>query len=116
MSVVPKGHRPAAGLSPMRILAGLLQPLEAETPYGGRSVTYDSLGVAWLAIRERRRRERTDAGVIRTVEVMTADSRADPRLAEGRVLRFGGGDWAIVMIDTETGSPGRVLLSLERGR
>jgi hypothetical protein len=100
----------------MRILAGLLQPVEAETPYGGRSVTYDSLGVVWLAAGDRRRRERTDAGMVRAIETMTAETRADPRLTEGRVLRFGGADWAIVMIDTDAGSPGRVSLSLERGR
>ena len=100
----------------MRILAALLQPVETETPYGGRSVTYDSLGVVWLAAGDRRRRERSEAGVTRAIEVMTAEARADPRLVEGRVLRFGGGDWAVVAIDADAGSPGRVSLSLERGR
>ena len=100
----------------MRALAGLLQPVEAETPYGGRSVTYDSLGVVWLAAGERRRRERTEAGVTRAIETMTAETRADPRLVEGRVLRFGGRDWAIAAIDADPGAPGRVSLSLERGR
>ncbi len=100
----------------MRILAGVLQPVETETPYGGRSVTSDSLGVVWLATDARRRRERTEAGVTRTFEAMTVETRADPRLVKGRVLRFGGGDWAIVMIDTEARLPGRVSLSLERAR
>ena len=100
----------------MRVLAGLLQPVEAETPYGGRSVTYDSLGVVWLAAGERRRRERTEAGVTRAIKTMTAETRADPRLVEGRVLRFGGRDWAIAAIDADPGAPGRVSLGLERGR
>jgi len=100
----------------MRVLAGLLQPVEAETPYGGRSVTYDSLGVVWLAAGERRRRERTEAGVTRAVETMTAETRADPRLVEGRVLRFGGGDWVIVAVDVAADVPGRVSVSLERRR
>ncbi len=100
----------------MRTLAELLQPVESETPYGGRVVSYDSLGVVWLATGDRRRRERTEDGAVRTVEAMTAETRADPRLGEGRVLRFGGGDWAIAAIAAEAASPGRVSLSLERGR
>ena len=100
----------------MRTLADLLQPVETETPYGGRVVNYDGLGVVWLAMGDRRRRERADAGAIWTVEGMTAEARADPRLTEGRVLRFGGGDWAIATIAAEGASPGRVLMSLERGR
>ena len=100
----------------MRILAGLLQPVETETPYGGRSVSYDSLGVVWLATGDCRRRERIDGGVTRAIETMTAETRADPRLVEGRVLRFGGGDWAIVAIEADGRAPGRVALSLERGR
>lgn len=32
----------------MRVLAGLFQPMEAETPYGGRSVSFEAVGSAWL--------------------------------------------------------------------
>ena len=100
----------------MRILANLFEVLEAETPYGGRATTYEALGVAWLGLGARRRRERTEAGVARGIETLSAETRADPRLAEGRVLRFGGADWEIVAVDGVGGRPGRVALGLERAR
>ena len=46
----------------------------------------------------------------------TLDVRAAVGVAEGRVLRFGGGDWSVVGIDGVDGRPGRVELALERGR
>lgn len=99
----------------MRVLASLWTPVEAQTPYGGRVVSYEAAGSAWLACGARRRREVRDgeAGP-RGIETMTAETRADPRLVEGRVLRFGGGDWAIRAVDAPT--PGRARLSLERTR
>lgn len=100
----------------MRVLAQLLEPVEAETPYGGRSVTYEPLGTVWLKLAGRRWRERTEAGVTSAVEVATAEVRADPRLAEGRVIRFGGADWAIGAIHGDPDRPGRATLSLERSR
>ena len=100
----------------MRILANLFEVVEAETAQGGRTTTYEALGVAWLALGARRRRERTEAGVTRGIEVLSAETRADARLAQGRVLRFGGADWAIVAVDGVDGRPGRVTLGLERAR
>lgn len=101
----------------MRVLAALLEPVEAVTPQGGRTVIYEPLGTAWLALGQRRRRERTEEGEgARGVETLGAETRADARLAEGRVLRFGGADWLIVSAQGEPGRPGRMLLSLERGR
>jgi hypothetical protein len=47
------------------------------------------------------------------VETVTAETRSDPRLAEGRVLGFGGGDWRIVSGETVGG---RAILNLERVR
>lgn len=98
----------------MRILAGLFQPVEAETPYGGRSVTFEAVGSAWLKCGARRRTERGEGDQRRAVEAMGAEARADPRLMIGRVLRFGGADWRIVAI--QDGRPGRVGLDLERMR
>ena len=100
----------------MRTLAELLEPSQTETPYGGQAITFELLGVAWLEPGARRARERTEAGISRTVETLEAGVRADPRLTEGRVLRFGGGDWTIRRYDAEPGRPGRAGLSLERGR
>ncbi|WP_309630020.1 head-tail adaptor protein [Brevundimonas sp.] len=100
----------------MRVLAELLEPVEAETPYGGRAVSYEPLGAVWLRLDERRRRERTEAGVTSSVEVATAETRADPRLAERRVIRFGGADWVISTIDGNPDRPGRVTLNIERTR
>lgn len=97
----------------MKTLAGLFEPLEAETSYGGRSVTWEPLGPAWLKLGARRRRERAEAGGLRAVETVTAETRADVRLAPGRMLRFGGGDWRIVSGETVGG---RAILNLERRR
>lgn len=100
----------------MRVLAGLFEAIEGETPFGGRSRSWQVVGSAWLRLEGRRRRERTEAGVSRAVEAATAETRADPRLVEGRMLRFGGGDWRIVMVETDGMRPGRVKLNLERAR
>lgn len=95
----------------MKALAELFEPLEVETPYGGRSVTWELLGSAWLKLGARRRRERSESGGVRTIETVTAETRADVRLAPGRMLRFGGGDWRIVSGETVGG---RAILNLER--
>jgi hypothetical protein len=96
------------------VLAGLFEVEEAETPYGGMAVTYEPLGHAWLKMGARRRRERTEAGRATSVETTTAETRVDPRLRPGRVLRFGGADWTIVLVEVEAERPGRAKLSLER--
>lgn len=100
----------------MRTLAELWQPVEAATPYGGQVVSYEALGVVWLRLGDVRARERTDGGVTRLVEGMQAVTRADPRLVEGRVLRFGGADWAVAAVEVEAGQAGWVMLRLERAR
>ncbi|MFN4091364.1 MAG: phage head-tail adapter protein [Brevundimonas sp.] len=100
----------------MRWLAGLFEPIESETPFGGRAVSWQARGSAWLKLEGRRRRERTEAGVTRVIEAATAEARVDARLIEGRMLRFGGGDWTIVMVETDDTRPGRMKLSLERAR
>lgn len=100
----------------MRTLAQLLEPVEAETPYGGRVVSYESLGSVWLRIDGQRRRKRTEAGVTSTVESAAAATRADSRLSEGRVVRFGGGDWLIEAVNVDPDRLGRVTLNIERTR
>ena len=95
------------------MLAGLFEGVEAVTPYGGRSVTWEPGGSAWLKLGARRRRERDEAGGRRAVETVTAETRADPRLTVGRVLRFSGADWRIVSGETVGG---RAILNLERMR
>ncbi|QTC93143.1 phage head-tail adapter protein [Brevundimonas goettingensis] len=100
----------------MRVLAELLQPVEGETPYGGRTRSYEPLGMVWLKTFTTRRREKSDGGATRIVDAMTVETRTDPRLVEGRVLRFGGGDWAVTGQQGVGGRPGRVELTLERGR
>ena len=100
----------------MRLICELLQPVEAETPYGGRVVSYEPLGVVWLRLGTPRRRERTEAGVTSAVDMAEAETRADPRLVEGRVLRFGGGDWTLAGVNPDPDRPGRANLKLERVR
>jgi len=98
----------------VRILAGLFQPVETETPYGGRSVMFEAVGSAWLKCGARRRTERGEGDQRRAVETMGAEVRADARLMIGRVLRFGGADWRIAGM--EDAQPGRAKLDLERVR
>ncbi len=95
------------------LLAQVFEVVEAETPYGGRSLTYEPIGSAWLRLGPTRRRERSEAGASTVAETLMAESRSDPRLVAGRVLRFNGGDWRIV-----SGEPanGRSILNLERTR
>ncbi len=97
----------------MKVLAELRQGVESETPYGGRAVSWEPLGWAWLKLGARRRREKSEPGGTRAVETVTAETRSDARLAEGRVLRFAGGDWRIVSGETVGG---RAILNLERIR
>ena len=101
----------------MRVLAALVRPIESETAYGGRAVSYEAAGTVWLACGARRQSRRTDAGegVARPVELMKADCRVDARVTPGRVLRFGGGDGRIEAAAPE-GAPGRLALTLERVR
>ncbi|MGZ9098282.1 MAG: phage head-tail adapter protein [Brevundimonas sp.] len=95
------------------MLAELLQGVESETPYGGRAVSWEPLGSAWLKLGARRRREKNEPGGARAVEAVTAETRSDVRLTAGRMLRFGGGDWRIVAGETVGG---RAILNLERTR
>jgi hypothetical protein len=95
----------------VRALAGLFEGVETETPYGGRAVSWEPLGSAWLKLGKPRRRERSEAGGLRAVETLTAETRADIRLASRRMLRFGGADWRIVSSETVGG---QAILNLER--
>jgi hypothetical protein len=97
----------------VKVLAELLQGVESETPYGGRAVSWEPLGSAWLKLGARRRREKSEFGRTRAVETVTAETRSDVRLEAGRVLRFGGGDWRILSGETVGG---RAILNLERMR
>jgi len=97
----------------LKVMAGLFAGLESETPSGGRAVFWEPLGSAWLKLGRRRRRERSEAGGVRAIETVTAETRSDARLEAGRMLRFGGGDWRIVTGETVGG---RAILGLERMR
>lgn len=94
----------------MRVLAELAEGLESQTPYGGRAVSWEPIGSAWLKLGPRRRRERSEPGGARVIESMTAEARADARLTAERVLRFCGDDWRIRSVETVGG---QAILSLE---
>ena len=49
----------------MKVLAELLRGVESETPYGGRAVSWEPLGWAWLKLGARHRRERSEPGGLR---------------------------------------------------
>lgn len=100
----------------MRVVAGLHRPVEVETPYGGRAVSYEPMGALWLALGARRRRQRTEAGATQGVEILTAATRADPRLAPGLTVRFGGADWRIESVAPDPERAGRARLEMERAR
>lgn len=95
----------------MRVLAELVEGLESQTPYGGRAVSWEPVGSAWLKLGPRRRREKSEPGGARVTEMMTAETRADGRLVPERVLRFGGADWRIRAVETVGG---QAILNLER--
>lgn len=95
----------------MRVLADLYEGVESLTPYGGRAVSWEPLGVAWLKLGPRRMHDRREAGGVRTVETVTAESRSDPRLTPERMLRFGGADWRVRAVETVGGL---AILRLER--
>lgn len=95
------------------LLAELVEVIEAETPYGGRSRTYEPLGFVWLKPGPARLHRRGEAGVSETRETTTAEARADGRLTAGRLLKFGGADWRIAAGETVGG---RAILNLERTR
>lgn len=95
----------------MRVLAELVEGLESQTPYGGRAVSWEPVGSAWLKLGPRRRREKSQPGGARVTEVMAAEARADGRLTPERVLRFGGADWRIRAVETVGG---QAILNLER--
>ena len=97
----------------MRRLAELLEAVESQTAQGGQAVSYVGHGWLWLDPAPRRRREKTEAGVARSVETLTATARTDPRVVEGRILRFGGGDWTVAQVG-EAARPGRSDLTMER--
>lgn len=101
----------SAGRRPL--LARLFELICADTPYGGRSVTYEPAGSVWLKPGPVRRRERGEAGTGQVSEIMTGEARADTRLTAGRILRFGDGDWRIISGETVGG---RAILNLERIR
>jgi hypothetical protein len=93
------------------MLAGLYEGVESQTPFGGRAVSWEPLGSAWLRLGPRRIRQKTEAGGARVTESITAEARSDPRLIAGRVLRFSGADWRIRSTETVGG---QAILNLER--
>jgi len=95
----------------VRVLAGLFEGLESQTPYGGRAVSWEPVGSAWLKPGPGRRRQKSEPGGVRIIETMTAEARADVRLLPARVLRFGGADWRIGSVETVGG---QAILNLER--
>ena len=105
---------PGSGRAAPRVLAELLGPVEAETPYGGRSTTYLPLGPVWLRPKSASERERVVAERAHSTARRVVEAREDGRLTVGRVLRFGGGDWRIRAV--EAVRFGWVELDLEAGR
>jgi len=95
----------------VRVLADLFEGVESQTPYGGRAVSWQPLGVAWLKLAPRRSREKNEAGGARVMQRVAAETRADARLIAGRLLRFGGDDWRIRSAETVGGQS---ILNLER--
>jgi hypothetical protein len=95
----------------VRVLAGLFEGIESQTPYGGRAVSWEPVGSAWLKTGPRRLREKGEPGGARILETMMAEARADARLSSGRLLKFGGADWRIRSSETVGG---QAILNLER--
>lgn len=95
----------------MRTRATVFEGVMSETPYAGQTIDWEPVGQVWVKLGARRRRERTEAGGLRLLETVAAETWTDPRLRPGRRLGFEGGDWDVVAIETVGG---RMILSLER--
>lgn len=113
MSTSSGRYRPSGYLS-ARLLAELFERVEGETAQGGRTVSYEPLGVVWLAPGVRSMASGGEAGAPRAVERMEAVTRAEERLVAGRVLRLRGQDWTIRLVDPDRPRAGRATLHLER--
>lgn len=98
----------------MRVVASLLLAVPSQTPQGGQVVSYQGMGTVWLRLGARRRRERVEAGAVRVVESLSAVARLDPRLEEGRVVRFGGVDWEVMSQEPEGAAQVRLLMERRR--
>lgn len=92
------------------ILAEVLEPVEAETPYGGRAVSWTEHGQVWLRPGPERPVERMEDGRAREGRRLTVEARRDGRIEIGRVLRFRGDDWRVGAVRPEGG---RLNLELE---
>lgn len=77
------------------ILAEVVEAVEAETPYGGRSVSWQEHGQVWLGPGREQPAEIVEDGRARLRPRMEAAARRDGRLVVGRSLRFRGGVWRI---------------------
>ncbi len=91
-------------------------PSDAETPYGGRTITWTAVAVAWLTLR--RSAPRTGEGGERPperTEAAEASARLHPALVPGVRLQTGDGPpWAVTAVRPDERSPGRLVLLLDR--
>lgn len=100
---------------PLRRLAEVSAGSESETPFGGRSVTWEPVCVAWLAVVSEQPDEARDGEEPpRERRRLTAETRADPRLARGQRVELDGVAWRLAHVLAEAPRPGRMTLSLER--
>lgn len=104
-------------MRPLDRLAALLNPITAETAFGGRSIHYEPLGALWLSILSSASSEDSGApsAPVRRLK-LEAETWSDPRLEPGLVVEMEGLRWRLVHLVADSPRIGRMTLSLEAER
>ncbi len=102
-------------MRPYRTLAQVFSRSEAETDFGGLTVTWTPLGELWLSLASPQRYE-DGTGDARPVvsEKVLAGSGSDPRVQPGQRVDVGGVAWRLVHVDRDAPKMGHMTLTLTR--
>ncbi len=111
--MTPRSSR-GAGLAQLRRLARLEAPVESETPFGGRTVSWEPAADLWVAMSPMRARDVAQGGVARTVAVARAEAREHPAAEAGMRLELDGMVWRVAAVDRAGAEPGRMILHIEK--
>jgi hypothetical protein len=99
----------------VRRLAQVSAPVESETPFGGRTTVWETVGPVWLALKPPRFSERNGEGQRpRQVEQREAEARFDPLVERGQRVSIDGADYAVLHVAADAPMLGRMILTLER--
>ena len=102
----------------MRAVPAVVQaPVEAETPYGGRSATWTAVATVWVELHRSAPAAAAAAADTPPERTERAEARArtHPALAPGVRLDTGEGPpWTVTALRADAPVPGRCVLLLDR--